>query len=124
MCLLCIFKKGERIFKIARVEGLYLNLYVSERDMRDVVVGASGTAALLSRPDQHIAFHLLSINPVGQVKGQEGNLFQIRAAIDQNPESWWRPGMTGAAKVDSGKKQIFWLVTHRVFDFLRMKFMV
>ena len=117
-------KKGERIFKIARVEGLYLNLYVSERDMRDVVVGASGTAALLSRPDQHIAFHLLSINPVGQVKGQEGNLFQIRAAIDQNPESWWRPGMTGAAKVDSGKKQIFWLVTHRVFDFLRMKFMV
>ena len=117
-------KKGERIFKIARVEGLYLSLYVSERDMRDVRVGATGTAALLSRPDQHIPFHLVAINPVGQVKGQEGNQFQIRAAMDQTAEAWWRPGMTGAAKIDTGNKPIFWVLTHRVVDFLRMKFMV
>ena len=117
-------KRGEKIFKMAQVDGLYLSLYVSERDMRDVVVGAHGTAALLSRPGQHIPFHLVSINPVGQVKGQEGNQFQVRAVIDQNVESWWRPGMTGAAKIDAGKKQIFWVITHRVIDFLRMKFMI
>ncbi len=116
-------KRGERIFKIAKVEGLYLMLAVSERDIRDVAVGATGDVLLLSRPDQPIKFHVVTINPVGQVKGQEGNQFLVKAAVDQAPEAWWRPGMTGVAKVDAGKRQVFWMLTHRLVDFIRMKFL-
>ena len=57
---------------------------------------------LLSRPDQQIRLRVVAINPVGQVKGQEGNQFLIKAAVDQSAEAWWRPGMTGVAKLDAG----------------------
>lgn len=114
-------RKGERIFKIAKVEGLYLMLSVSERDIRDVAVGSTGEVMLLSRPDEQIRFRVVAINPVGQVRGQEGNQFLIKAAVDQSAEAWWRPGMTGMAKVDAGRRQVFWMLTHRLADFLRMK---
>ena len=117
-------KKGDRIFKIAKVEGLYLMLAVSERDIRDVAVGSTGDVMLLSRPDEQIRFHVVAINPVGQVKGQEGNQFLMKAVVDQPSEAWWRPGMTGVAKVDAGRRQVFWMLTHRLADFLRMKFML
>ena len=116
-------RKGERIFRIAKVEGLYLMLAVSERDIRDVAVGSTGEVTLLSRPDQQVRFRVAAINPVGQVKGQEGNQFLVRAAIVQAPEGWWRPGMTGMAKVDAGSRQVFWMLTHRLADFIRMKFL-
>ena len=114
-------RKGEKIFKIAKVENLYLMLYVSERDIRDVSVGASGDVMLLSRPDQQIAFRVMSISPVGQVKGQEGNQFQIKAVVDSTAQAWWRPGMTGVAKINAGPRQIFWILTHRFVDFVRLK---
>ena len=116
-------KKGERIFKIAKVEGLYLMLAVSERDIRDVAVGSTGDVELLSRPDQAIPFKVVAINPVGQVKGQEGNQFLVKAQVAESAQAWWRPGMTGVAKVDAGRRQVFWMLTHRLADFLRMKFM-
>jgi hypothetical protein len=29
--------------------------------------------------------------------------------------------MTGVAKVDAGNRQIFWILTHKIVDFLRLK---
>ena len=114
-------RKGEKMFRIAKVENLYLMLYVSERDIREVRVGAGGDVMLLSRPDQQIGFHVVSINPVGQVKGQEGNQFQIKAVVSSSAQAWWRPGMTGVAKLEAGPRQIFWILTHRFVDFVRLK---
>ena len=62
------------------------------------------------------------LEPVARVK-PEGNVFVLRARIT-NPggEIWWRPGMSGIAKVDAGRKRILWLLTHRLVDFIRLKF--
>ncbi len=46
---------------------------------------------------------------------------QLRVMLDQAPESWWRPGMTGLAQIDAGERRIFWIWTHRVVDSLRLK---
>jgi hypothetical protein len=37
-------------------------------------------------------------------------------------ENWWRPGMTGLCKLEAHKHSLFWILTHRTVDFLRMKF--
>jgi len=34
---------------------------------------------------------------------------------------WWRPGMTGLCKLSTEKRTLFWILTHRTVDFLRMK---
>lgn len=114
-------KRGEKILRIAKTENLYLSMLVSEKEIKDVHLGSEGIFSLLSRPDQDIKFTVTSIIPMAQVKGQDGNHFQIKAKIGQNTEIWWRPGMTGLAKIDAGSRRIFWLLTHKIVDYLRLK---
>lgn len=115
-------KKGEMLLRIAKVEGLYATLMVPERDIRDIALDAKGELLLLSHPDQAIALQVLAIIPVAQVKGQEGNHFMVRARLLQAPEPWWRPGMTGLAKIDVGERRIVWILTHKMVDSVRLMF--
>ncbi len=113
-------KKGDKIFKIAKVEGLYATLMVTERQMRHVRAGATGELSLISHPEHSIPIRVNSVIPVAQVKGQEGNQFMITAQLLEAPQPWWRPGMTGLARINVGKKNIVWVLTHRVVDNLRL----
>jgi Barrel-sandwich domain of CusB or HlyD membrane-fusion len=113
-------KKGDRIFRIAKVEGLYFTLMVSEKEMRHIQAQASGEVALLSHPSHNIPIRVSSVIPVAQVKGQEGNQFMIKAELREPPQPWWRPGMTGLARIDVGDKNVAWVLSHRVVDRLRL----
>ncbi len=115
-------KKGDKIFKIAKTEGLYITLMVAERQMQHITPGAKGEVALLSHPSHNIPIKLSSVIPVAQVKGQEGNQFMLTAELLEPPQAWWRPGMTGLARIDVGDKNIAWILTHRVLDNLRLMF--
>jgi hypothetical protein len=114
-------KKGDRLFKVARIDGLYVEMMVPEREIRDVRAGATGELRLVARPDQPIPFQLSTIIPMAQVKGQEGNHFLIKAKLMQAPEGWWRPGMSGMARIQAGRQSLMWIWTHRLTDNLRMK---
>jgi hypothetical protein len=96
-------------------------MMVPEREIRYVRPGAQGTLRLVARPDLTIPFKLSTIIPMAQVKGQEGNHFMIKAKLERAPEAWWRPGMSGMARIDAGRQNIFWIWTHRFTDNLRMK---
>ncbi len=115
-------KKGEMLLRLAKVEGLYVSLMVPERDIRDVALHAKGELLLLSHPDQSIAIEVTAIIPVAQVKGQEGNHFTVTAKLMQAVEPWWRPGMTGLAKIEAGQRRVVWILTHKLVDNLRLMF--
>lgn len=97
-----------------------MTLMVSERDMRHLTPNATGEVALLSHPNVDIAVIISSVIPVAQVKGQDGNQFMVRAELVDAPQAWWRPGMTGLARIDVGSKNIAWILTHRLVDRLRL----
>ena len=115
-------KKGDRIFRLAKVEGLYMTLMVTEKEMRYILPQATGEVALLSHPNHNIPVRVSSVIPVAQVKGQgqEGNQFMLKAELLEAPQAWWRPGMTGLARIDVGDKNIAWILSHRVVDNLRL----
>lgn len=115
-------KKGDHLFRVAQVQGLYVMLHVPERDIRDIKPGAKGELSLLARPDQKIPFELNALIPVAQVKGQEGNQFMLTGKLLAQPEGWWRPGMTGAGRIEVGSRNVAWVATHRLVDAIRMKF--
>ncbi len=113
-------RKGDRLYRLARVEALYATLQVPERDAALVSPGATGELALMSRPDQHIPLRVLAVIPVAQTKGAEGNQFLVRAELLRSPEAWWRPGMSGSARIDAGQRQVAWILTHRLVDTVRL----
>ena len=114
-------RKGDVLFKIARTENMYAELEISERDAHEVATGATGEVAFLTRPDLAFPVTLERVDPVS-VPQEEENVFVARADFSEEAAPWWRPGMSGVAKVNVGPRNVLWILTHRTIDFLRIYF--
>ncbi len=114
-------RRGDSLFKIARIEHLYPELKVSENDVHEVIGDAHGEIAFTSRPDLKFPFKVQQVEPVA-VAESSGNIFLTQGTFAETPAKWWRPGMSGLAKVEAGNRSILWVLTHRAIDFLRMRF--
>lgn len=112
-------EKGETLMRLSRLEDLYLEIKVDERDLPDIQDSLGGEVALASKPDERFPFSVERIEPVALAETQ-GNVFHVRGTIDADAQPWWRPGMSGVAKINSGKRSLLWIFTHRLIDFLRL----
>lgn len=113
---------GDILFEIASIDALRAELYVPESSIADVMPDQTGELASLGYPDQKIDFVVERINPIAEVIDHQ-NVFRVRARLLDHLE-WMRPGMEGEAKISAGEKSYLWLATHRLVNWLRMKFWV
>jgi multidrug resistance efflux pump len=114
-------RKGDILFKVARLEKMYAELKVDERDIHEISDGLTGEIAFVSRPDLKFPVVVQRIDPVATAD-EEGNVFVVRAEFAEDLVRWWRPGMSGVAKINVGRRNILWILTHRTIDFLRLFF--
>jgi hypothetical protein len=113
--------QGEVMMKFSRLDGLFLEIELEERDI-DLLDGSNqGQVAFASRPDIKFPMSIERIEPSAQA-GQGKNFFVIRAELGATDADWLRPGMTGVARLDAGDRTLAWRATHRLVDFLRMFF--
>ena len=112
-------KASDNLLKIARIDTLYVEAEVNERDIHEILDKSKGEIAFVSRPREKFPVHITRIEPVAVPKDKE-NLFIVRCAFDSPLESWWRPGMSGVCKISVEKRTLLWILTHRTVDFLRL----
>jgi hypothetical protein len=112
-------KQGDALYKVARLDSLYAEAEVPERDVKEILGKARGEIAFVARPRLKYPVTIETIEPAAMTK-KDGNVFLIRLKLDR-AENWWRPGMTGLCKLSVEKRSLFWILTHRTVDFLRMK---
>ncbi len=113
-------KRGDTVLKVARVEQLYAEIAVDERDLELVAPGQEGEIMLVANPNHAWDVQVRRVTPAPSVK--EGhNTFPVRAEPVAAQPDWWRPGMSGVAKVGIGYRNLLWMASHRVLDFLRLK---
>ncbi len=113
-------KQGDVLFEVGQVEDIQAIIKVSESDIDLFKTGPSiaGTLATRARPEDEYEFIGMSLIP--QAKPQDNvNSFEFKANVD-SPGVWMRPGMEGVAKVEVGTKPIWWILTHRMTDYLRL----
>ena len=91
----------------------------SRKWFRSHLLGREVELAFTSRPDLTFDAVLDRIDPVAETNDQ-GNLFRVRCDVTEGVPVWWRPGMTGIAKIDGGRRSLLWIFTHRTIDFLRL----
>jgi len=115
-------RKGDKLLRVAQVQGLYVSIQVPEKAIRDIEPNAQGSMLLLSQTGNEVRIKVASFVPMAQVRGQEGNHFLVKAEILDPPQDWWRPGMTGLAKIEVGSRSIAWIVFHDLVDLVRLKF--
>jgi hypothetical protein len=113
-------KQGDALFKVARLDTMYAEGEVKERDVKEILGRSKGEIAFVSQPNLKFPVSVTTIQPAALTK-KEGNVFLVRLKTDQAAEGWWRPGMTGLCKISTEKRSLFWILTHRTVDFLRMK---
>ena len=113
--------KGDVLLKVSRIEKMYAELEVSERDIHELSSGASGEMAFISQPGIKFSLSVVRIDPVAVTREDEGNVFLVRGRFTGKRADWWRPGMSGVAKVSAGKRNVLWILTHRTMDYLRIR---
>ena len=114
-------KQGDILFKVARLDRMYVECNVKETDIHEVSGDAMGEIAFASQPKLRFPMQVQRIEPAAEVK-DKGNVFVVRCQFQASHENWWRPGMSGVAKLNVGKRTFFWIISHRTIDFLRMYF--
>jgi multidrug efflux pump subunit AcrA (membrane-fusion protein) len=110
---------GERLLKIVQLQDLLGHLQIDERDIGYLARGQSGELAFASRPGDKFGVNIERFEPVAEVR-QEGNVFMMRVKVLGEPQDWWRPGMSGVCKLNTGKRSLLWILTHRTVETIRM----
>ena len=112
-------QQGDALLTIAQTSDLYAELEVDEADVHHIREAVNGQIALASRPQDIFEIDIVQVEPAAVVR-DKGNIFIVRSKF-ADAESWWRPGMTGIGKINSGKRTLLWIFTHKTVDFLRMR---
>jgi hypothetical protein len=113
-------KQGDALFKVARIDTLFAEAEISERDVQEVLGKSNGEIAFVTQPKTKYPVTLQIVQPAAVTK-KDGNVFLVRLKPDGGAAPWWRPGMTGLCKISTERRTLFWILTHRTVDFLRMK---
>ena len=110
---------GEALFRLARLDRLYVEAEVHERDVHEILDKTTGEIAFVSQPQKSHPVRLERVEPAAVPK--EGkNSFLVRCNLEGQSEDWWRPGMSGVCKINVGERRLIWILTHRTVDFLRL----
>lgn len=116
--------KGDMLFQIAQLSDFYLTLDVSEEYINELEVGGKGQFVFLGKTAEKIDFTIEKIIPLAKVDGAKNNSFKVKALLKKEAAPWWRPGMSGVAKLYAGERKIVWVLTHKLVDFLRLFFWI
>ena len=111
--------RGTVLFELAPLDGYRIIVQVDERDLADVAVGQSGRLALSALPGQPFDLVVERITPISTA-AEGRNYFRVEAVLEE-PVEVLRPGMMGIAKIDAGRRQLLWIWTHEMFDWLRLR---
>ena len=114
-------KQGDALFKVARLDSLFVEAEINERDVHEILGRQTGEISFVSQPKLKFPVRIEKIEPAAFPKA-EGNVFLVRCAFVDGPQPWWRPGMSGLCKLNVEKRTLVWIFTHRTVDFLRMLF--
>ena len=116
-------KQGDALFKVARINTLYAEADIRESDVQHMLGKTNGEIAFVTQPKLKYPVTIQTIEPAAVTK-KDGNIFLVRLQPVNGVAPWWRPGMTGLCKLATEKRTLFWILTHRTVDFLRMKLWV
>jgi len=113
------YNKGDIVMQIANPTDLYAKIKVSEEYIDEIKLGQIAELNLLSRPDMYFNVKIDKIIPMANVD-DSGNIFILKVLFLDKIEDWMRPGMSGVAKVKIEDRNILWILTHKLSDFLHM----
>ncbi len=111
-------EKGQILYTVSPLQSYRILLDVDESDIAELEVGMKGELTLSAAAEDDYEIQIERITPVSNAA--DGiNYFQVEATLLESPE-FIRPGMQGVGKISVGERQLFWIWTHKMIDWLRL----
>lgn len=109
---------GKKLFEISPLTSYRVILQVDEREIRHVQAGQKGHLVMTGIAGDPVPLTVVSVTPVAIA--QEGkNFFRVEARLSE-ASLRLRPGMEGIGKVETGRRSLWWILTHSFTDWLRL----
>ena len=90
----------------------------------DARQAAKAELLLAASPDKAIEIDELRFPPAATATSA-GMVFEVDATLDVNAETGeLLPGMEGVVYMDLGDRNAWWVLTHRITDWLKMRFWI
>jgi hypothetical protein len=115
-----ILERGRPLFRIAPPEQWNVVLRIPESDAEHILDGATGVFIPYARPESSERIRINRIRPAAEIHNERNVI--IAEAHGDLPFDWLRPGMEGAARIDAGRKPVWWILFHKFIDWLRVRF--
>ncbi|MEM1072430.1 MAG: efflux RND transporter periplasmic adaptor subunit [Planctomycetota bacterium] len=111
---------GDPLFKLADTSTWTVRVAVPQRVASDLEPGQVGQFAPAARPEAAWDLSIARVKPVPVV--EEGKSVYVAEAELHNAPDWLKPGMEGGAQIQFGQRPVWWLLSHRVVDYMRLNF--
>jgi len=112
--------QGAELLTLARLDKLHAEIEIDESEIANVVGAKTAEIALMSRPGLKERVRIERVHPSARIH-DKANVFVARVEFLDPIPDWFRPGMTGVAKVDGGSRTLWWIASHKALDVIRMK---
>ena len=112
-------ERGQVLYKVSPLEDFRVVLKIDESDFSEVAIGMVGGLTLSAAAEETFEFKVIKITPVSTPENGV-NYFRVEASMSATPD-FLRPGMQGVGKISVGERQMFWIWTHKMTDWIRLK---
>lgn len=109
------------IISIARTDTVRVRIYVPEKEISMVSTGNKVKMKVRSFPGLAYSGIVTRIDPLVVDDADQKPVIVVTANV-ANSEGLLKPGMTGKAKINCGKKPLYWLILWRLVRYLRVEF--
>jgi len=115
---------GYELFQVACRDRVRIIMEVPEGSIVDARQAAKAELLLAASPDKAIEIDELRFPPAATATSA-GMVFEVDATLDVNAETGeLLPGMEGVVYMDLGDRNAWWVLTHRITDWLKMRFWI
>lgn len=111
---------GEPLLRFAPEGRWDVDILVPDSSAAEIQIGQTANVAVSARPEITSPMRIVQINAASQVE-QGQNVFAAEAEFEGSPPKWLRSGMTGVARVEVGRRPVWWVWAHRVIDSVRLQ---
>ncbi|MDX2199877.1 MAG: HlyD family efflux transporter periplasmic adaptor subunit [Phycisphaerae bacterium] len=113
-------KQGTPLLVLSPAGARRVELRVPDHAARDLQSGLRGRFAGSARPDDARALTITRVRPAAEPVDGE-NVVLVEADADLQSD-WLRPGMEGVARIEIGRRPVWWICLHRAIDWMRMNY--
>lgn len=111
---------GQPLYELAREDDWMLEIELPEHALDDARGASTGSFSSFASPKDRHAVEIERVRPAAE-RRQNRIVFVAEARL-AHAEGFVRPGMEGVVSLASGRRPVWWILSHRAVEYLRAHF--